>query len=69
MWCARAQLELATVCYLGWFNNHRLHEALGDLPPAEFEQLHTVPAAAGASRNSPYGLAALSAGAAPTTLP
>jgi hypothetical protein len=25
------------VQYLGWFNHDRLHERLGDLPPAEFE--------------------------------
>jgi transposase InsO family protein len=24
--------------YIGWFNNARLHEALGDIPPAEFEE-------------------------------
>jgi transposase InsO family protein len=23
--------------YIGWFNNVRLHEALGDIPPAEYE--------------------------------
>jgi putative transposase len=33
----RAQLELAVVEYLGWFNHTRLHERLGDLPPAQFE--------------------------------
>ncbi len=26
--------------YLGWFNNVRLHESLGDIPPAEFEDLY-----------------------------
>jgi len=40
VWCSRAQVELATVAYLGWFNHHRLHESLGDIPPVEFEQLH-----------------------------
>jgi hypothetical protein len=34
----RSQLELAMVEYVGWFNHDRLHEAIGDLPPAEFEQ-------------------------------
>ena len=34
----RVQLELAIVEYIGWFNNARLHEALGDIPPAEFEE-------------------------------
>ena len=34
----RSQLELAIVEYVAWFNSTRLHEALGDLPPAEFER-------------------------------
>ena len=37
VWRTRSQLELAIVEYVAWFNNDRLHEALGDLPPAEFE--------------------------------
>jgi putative transposase len=37
VWKTRAQLELAVVEYIGWFNHARLHESLGDLPPAEFE--------------------------------
>ena len=40
VWRSRSQLELATVAYLSWFNHHRLHESLGDIPPVEFEQLH-----------------------------
>src|SRR5207245_3488867 len=42
VWCSRAQLELATVEYVGWFNHDRLHESLGDIPPVEFEQLHAA---------------------------
>jgi putative transposase len=38
VWRTRTQLELATVEYLGWFNNARLHESLGDIPPVEYEQ-------------------------------
>jgi hypothetical protein len=30
----------AVVEYLGWFNNDRLHESLGDIPPGEFEELY-----------------------------
>jgi putative transposase len=37
VWRTRSQLELAIVEYVAWFNTTRLHEALGDLPPAEFE--------------------------------
>jgi hypothetical protein len=45
VWRSRAQLELAVVEYVGWFNLDRLHEALGDIPPAEFEQRHAAQAA------------------------
>ncbi len=38
-WPTRSQLELAIVEYVAWFNTDRLHESLGDLPPAEFETL------------------------------
>ena len=37
VWRTRSQLELAIVEYVGWFNHARLHESLGDMPPAEFE--------------------------------
>ncbi len=40
VWRSRAQVELATVEWVAWFNTERLHEALGDIPPVEFEQLH-----------------------------
>ena len=39
-WRSRSQLELAIVEYVGWFNTARLHGALLDVPPAEFEALH-----------------------------
>ncbi len=39
VWRTKAQLELAIVEYLSWFNHDRLHGALGDIPPAEFEAL------------------------------
>lgn len=42
VWRTRDQLELAIVEYLGWFNHARLHESLGDIPPAEFEALHAA---------------------------
>jgi putative transposase len=37
VWKTRSQLEFAVVQYIGWFNHTRLHQSLGDLPPAEFE--------------------------------
>jgi putative transposase len=37
VWPTRSQLELAIVEWVGWFNHVRLHQALGDIPPAEFE--------------------------------
>jgi putative transposase len=42
VWCSRTQVELATVEWVAWFNHDRLHESLGDIPPVEFEQLHTA---------------------------
>jgi putative transposase len=43
MFATRFEAELAVVEYLGWFNHTRLHEALDDRPPAEFEALYAVP--------------------------
>ena len=42
VWRTRAQLELAIVEYVAWFNDRRLHGALGDIPPAEFEALYAA---------------------------
>ena len=42
VWRTRTQLELAIVEYVSWFNNDRLHESLGDIPPAEFEALYAA---------------------------
>ena len=41
-WATRSQLELSIVEYVAWFNNERLHEALGDRPPREVEDLYAV---------------------------
>lgn len=56
VWRTRSQLELAIVEYVGWFNTARLHESLGDIPPAEFEALYAPdqpPLTAPASRVEP----------------
>jgi putative transposase len=37
VWRTQTQLELAIVAYIGWYNHDRLHEALGDVPPVEYE--------------------------------
>ena len=42
VWQTRSQLELSIVEYLGWFNHDRLHESLGDRPPAELEALYAA---------------------------
>jgi len=40
VWRTRSQLELAIVEWVAWFNAERLHESLGDIPPAEVEALY-----------------------------
>jgi putative transposase len=40
VWKTRAQLELAILEYVSWFNHDRLHESLGDIPPVEFEDAY-----------------------------
>jgi transposase InsO family protein len=37
-WKTIEDLELATLGWVHWHNNERLHGFIGDLPPAEFEQ-------------------------------
>lgn len=37
VWQTRSQMELAVLEYVDWFNNRRLHESLGDIPPVEKE--------------------------------
>jgi putative transposase len=43
VWRTRAQLELAIVEWVGWFNTSRLHSALKDLSPQQFEELSNIP--------------------------
>jgi putative transposase len=40
VWRTHEQAELAIVEWVGWYNHRRLHSSLGDIPPAEYEQLH-----------------------------
>lgn len=37
-WANSIQLEIGITKYIGWFNNHRLHGSLNDIPPLEYEQ-------------------------------
>ena len=36
-WRGFDDVELATLEYVWWFNNHRLLETIGHVPPAEYE--------------------------------
>ena len=38
VWRTNAQLEIATVAYVGWFNHRRLHSSIGNRPPVEHER-------------------------------
>jgi putative transposase len=40
VWRTRAQMELAILEYVYWFNHDRLHESLGDIPPVEAEETY-----------------------------
>ena len=51
VWRTRTQLELAIVEWVAWFNHTRLHESLGDLPPAEVEALYAAQIASSPSLN------------------
>jgi putative transposase len=39
-WRTVEDVELATLSWVYWWNTYRLHSAIGDLPPAEFEAAH-----------------------------
>jgi putative transposase len=39
-WKTAEQVEIATLHYIDWFNNARLYEENGDIPPAELEQAY-----------------------------
>ena len=39
-WKTRAEVELATLTWVDWYNNRRLLERLGHIPPAEAEQAY-----------------------------
>jgi putative transposase len=39
-WHRLDEVEIATLEWVDWFNNRRLHTACADLTPVEFEQVH-----------------------------
>lgn len=39
-WRTRAELETATINWIYWYNDTRLHGEIGDMAPTEFEALH-----------------------------
>ena len=39
-WRAMEQVELATLDWVDWFNNRRLFEPIGNIPPVEHEALY-----------------------------
>jgi putative transposase len=39
-WRTLDDVEIATLEYIDWFNNRRLHSELGDIPPLEYEADH-----------------------------
>ncbi|STL54325.1 transposase [Escherichia coli] len=42
-WKNRTEVELATLTWVDWYNNRRLLERLGHIPPAEAEKLIMLP--------------------------
>jgi putative transposase len=39
-WRNLDSVEFATLNWVDWFNNRRLFETIGNIPPAEFEALY-----------------------------
>jgi putative transposase len=39
-WRTVDDVELATLSWVHWWNTTRLHSAIGDIPPDEFEAAH-----------------------------
>ncbi len=43
-WHNVRDVTLATMEWVSWYNNHRLHSACGNIPPKEFEEnYHALP--------------------------
>jgi Transposase and inactivated derivatives len=71
VWRSVEQAELAIVEWVSWFNHDRLHSSIGDVPPAEFEQLYRerVDADPPPGSTRPTGSLRRAAGEQPEPLP
>jgi putative transposase len=49
-WRGLDDLEMATVEYIDWYNNRRLHGEIGHVPPAEYEAQHAMTQPVAATR-------------------
>lgn len=61
-WRTREAVELATLEWVSWFNNHRLLEPIGYIPPAEAEANYWRQHAQASSTTKPARSAALQEG-------
>ena len=61
-WKTREAVELATLEWVSWFNNHRLLEPIGYIPPAEAEANYWRQQAQASTTNKPAKSAALQEG-------
>jgi len=39
-WTSWRDVEAATASWVHWFNHDRIHTSIGDIPPAEYEDLY-----------------------------
>ena len=46
-WRNMSEVEFATLEWVDWFNNRRLLEPIGNIPPAEFEMAYKSPEKSG----------------------
>jgi len=58
-WRGFEDVELATLEWVDWFNNKRLLEPIGNVPPAEYERAHYLAQAADAASVTPTSLGGL----------
>ena len=42
-WCGLEDVERETLTWVDWFNNRRILQPIGDMPPAEYELMYYQP--------------------------